>query len=262
MAIDPKNPYAAPTAPVADISQAAEAGQLVEGGRAVPSGNGWTWIVDGFDLFKLNPGIWILNLVILLGIMIVLSVIPLAGSVVLNLLYPVFSAGLMLGCRALMRNEPLEIAHLFAGFKEKTSELVMVGLLYLVGILAIGFVVALFVGFSVLSVMFSSRGMGSFNPATLLLGILVMAALMIPLLMAVWFAPALVVFHDLKPIDAMRQSFQGCLKNVVPFLVYGIIGLVLGILAFIPLGLGWLVWGPTVVGSIYASYRDIFLESA
>ena len=60
--------------------------------------------------------------------------------------------------------------------------------------------------------------------AAILLMVLVVMALSIPLAMAIWFAPALVVFHDLQPLDAMKQSFAGCLKNIVPFLVYGIIG--------------------------------------
>jgi uncharacterized membrane protein len=94
-----------------------------------------------------------------------------------------------------------------------------------------------------------------------MLGLLVALGLSVPLVMAMWFAPALIVFHDLKPMDALTQSFQGCLKNIVPFLVYGIITFVIGMLASIPAGLGWLIWGPTLIGSIYAGYRDIFLQS-
>jgi uncharacterized membrane protein len=93
-----------------------------------------------------------------------------------------------------------------------------------------------------------------------LLFVLVVMALLVPLVMAIWFAPALVVFHDVAPIEAMKQSFRACLKNVVPFLIYGIIVLGLGIVATIPFGLGWLVLGPTLIGSTYYSYRDIFLS--
>jgi hypothetical protein len=35
---------------------------------------------------------------------------------------------------------------------------------------------------------------------------------------------------------------------------------VLAILASIPFGLGWLVLGPVMICSVYASYRDIYLE--
>jgi len=255
-----KNPYAAPSAPVADLSAATDDGQLIEGGRTVPAGDGWQWIVDGFNLFKLNPGVWILNLIILLAISFALAFIPIIGPLATNLLYPVFVGGLMLGCHALRHNEPLEVAHLFAGFREKTGPLIMVAVLYLVGAVLIAIVVGVGFGVSMLGVMFGG-GAKSINVAAILLMLLVMMALFIPLLMAVWFAPALVVFHDLQPLDAMKQSFSGCLKNIVPFLVYGVIGFVLGILATIPFFLGWLVWGPTIVGSVYAGYRDIFVRA-
>jgi uncharacterized membrane protein len=105
------------------------------------------------------------------------------------------------------------------------------------------------------------KGGAAVNLPLLLLMALVAMALFLPLVMAVWFAPALVVFHDLPALDAMKQSFSGCLKNIVPFLVYGIIGFVLSFLATLVLLLGWLIWGPTLVGSVYASYRDIFVQS-
>ncbi|HTS53531.1 MAG TPA: BPSS1780 family membrane protein [Burkholderiales bacterium] len=254
-----KNPYAAPSAPVADVSRAADDGQLIVGGHAVPSGHGWQWIVDGFKLFKLNPGIWILNLIILVAITFALAFIPFIGQLALNLLFPVFTGGLMIGCHALAHNEPLEVAHLFAGFRDKAGPLILVAVLNLVGAFLIVIVVAALFGFSMFAVMF--KGGNTVNPAMVLLMALIMLALFIPLLMAVYFAPALVVFHDLQALDAMKQSFSGCLKNIVPFLVYGIIGLVIGILATIPLGLGWLVWGPTIVGSVYAGYRDIFVQA-
>jgi uncharacterized membrane protein len=58
----------------------------------------------------------------------------------------------------------------------------------------------------------------------------------------------------------MKASFTGCLRNVVPFLVYGIVGFVLAIVATIPLGLGWLVLGPVFAASVYTGYRDIYLR--
>ncbi len=46
----------------------------------------------------------------------------------------------------------------------------------------------------------------------------------------------------------------------MPFLVYGVIGLVLAILASIPIMLGWLALGPVFAASVYTSYRDIYIE--
>ena len=93
---------------------------------------------------------------------------------------------------------------------------------------------------------------------SVLLAMLVVMALAVPLYMALWFAPALIVLNKLKPVDAMKASFFGCLKNVVPFLVYGVIMMVLCMIAAIPMGLGFLILGPVGIASIYAGYRDIF----
>lgn len=90
------------------------------------------------------------------------------------------------------------------------------------------------------------------------IAMLVMLALLVPLAMAVWFAPALVVFHNVAPLEAMKASFFACLKNFVPFLVYGVILLVLCVIAMIPFGLGMLVMVPVMMGSVYASYVEIF----
>ncbi len=56
----------------------------------------------------------------------------------------------------------------------------------------------------------------------------------------------------------MKLSFAGSLRNILPSLIYGIVWIVLAIVATIPLLLGWLVLGPVSVASVYASYRDIF----
>jgi uncharacterized membrane protein len=88
-----------------------------------------------------------------------------------------------------------------------------------------------------------------------------MLALTVPLVMALWFAPALVVFNDQGAVEAMKGSFVGCLRNMLPFLVYGIIAVPLAFLATLPMMLGWLVFAPVIAASIYVGYRDIYYIS-
>jgi len=88
--------------------------------------------------------------------------------------------------------------------------------------------------------------------------LLIVVALFIPVTMAVWFAPALVMLDGIEPWPALKWSFFGCLKNMWPFLVYGLVFFVLAIVASIPFGLGWLLLGPVLIASVYTSYRDIF----
>jgi len=85
--------------------------------------------------------------------------------------------------------------------------------------------------------------------------------LFLPLLLLFWFAPALVVFHRLRPLAALHASLQACLKNGLPLLVYGMILLTLTFIAVLPAGLGMLILVPVLAGSVYAAYRDIFLAT-
>jgi len=71
----------------------------------------------------------------------------------------------------------------------------------------------------------------------------------------------LAAFHGVPGFAAMKQSFFACLKNIGPFMVYGVISMVLLVLAAIPFGLGLLVMIPTMIASLYISYKDVFADS-
>ena len=236
--------------------------------RVVDGGRGASWWSEGWRLFTPAVGVWILIILIIIALHVVGTLIPVVGSVALQVLLPVFTGGLMLGCRALDRGNPLTVAHLFAGFSQRTSPLLVVGLIYtglavLITLIVAAMMAAVF-GVTVLGMLTGSVeaaqtgiALGSVVVAVLL-GILFFLLLLLPLIMAVWFAPALVMLSGLSPVAALKASFLGCLRNVLPFLVYGAIGIVLAIVASIPFGLGWLALGPVTVASIYASYCDIF----
>ena len=59
------------------------------------------------------------------------------------------------------------------------------------------------------------------------IAVLVATLAALPLMMACWFAPALVMLRHDEPVAAMKTSFFACLANVLPMLVYGLIGIVL-----------------------------------
>jgi uncharacterized membrane protein len=254
------NPYAAPKAAVADAAVVPQ-GNFVPGGRGVSAGNGWSWFTGGWELFKKQPGMWIGLIVVAFIIMLVLALIPFLGSLALTVLGPVFAGGVMLGCKSLREGGELELGHLFAGFKDKFGTLAAVGAIYLVAAVVLALIVGLVTGAS----MFPARGGGDPTAGQtagaimgMLLAMLIMMALMIPVAMAIWFAPALVVVNGRGAVEAMKESFFGCLKNIVPMIVYGVVLLIASVIAAIPLGLGYLVLMPVVAGSIYAAYRDIY----
>ena len=193
--------------------------------RQVVAGQGWQWIVEGFDLFKKSPIIWVVLFIILLLIAIALHFIPILGPLVLYILSPVFLAGLMVGCKAQQSGEELEIAHLFAGFKKNTNSLITLGGVYLVGQIIIFGVMFIFGGGAIFALMRGGQPDLAAMTAALssaMLAVLIGLALYIPLVMALWFAPALVIFNDVQPVPALKSSFNACLKNIIPFFIYGI----------------------------------------
>jgi uncharacterized membrane protein len=256
------NPYATPKAAVAD--EPVPVGEYIPGGQNVPAARGWNWIADGWTLFKASPGLWIGMILVLIVILFAMAFLPIIGTVAQTLLTPVFMAGMVLGCRAIDDGSGLEFNHLFAGFKTNFASLIAVGALYLAGFVVILLVVMMIAGAGVVALMMGAGEQPDLAQTGalmgLLLGVLIALALSIPLVMAIWFAAPLVVFHNLGAVEAMKASFTGCLRNIVPFLVYGIIGFLLALLASIPIFLGWLVLGPVFAASIYTGYRDIYLK--
>lgn len=239
--------------------------RLIEPPRGNPAGAGVEWISEGWRLFARAPLMWVISVFVMLVIAIVVGIVPLIGSLALQVAQPVFLAGYVVACRSLETGGDFELEHLFAGFKRNFASLAIVGLIFLAGSLALFLVFAVFAGFGILMA-YMNGGMNDVYPAliasgmSIALGGLVVLALSVPLLMLYWFAPALVMMHDMTPWAAMKASFHGCLKNIIPFIVYGFVMLVLCIVAMIPVFLGLLVWVPVLVASTYAAYRSIYTE--
>jgi hypothetical protein len=230
--------------------------------RTVSSVHGWLWIREGFRLFLLAPGPWVLLWLIFLGVLMLAPWIPLVGGLISLLLQPVMTGGLMQGCRELDLGGELKITTLFTGLSRKNYPLVLLGVYSaLVSLVVFAPLLAslLKAGWSEVqqfpdSILHSD----SMWPLSLLLPILFSLLLMLPLVLATWFAPALVQLDQQTPLSAMRMSLEGCWNNSMAFLVYGLVTMLLMLLALISVGLGILVVGPVLIASIYAGYRDIF----
>ena len=213
---------------------------------------------------------WIVMIVLYAMFYVVLAILPGIGSLLGYLLYGVIGAGWLAAAHAVANGEKLEIDHLFAGFKSKTGPLFVLGAIYAGGLIAILVLMALFLAiglgasgaFGAILSGDSSQlaSIAGASIVTFMFAALVGLALLAPLLMALWFAPALVYFHNEPPLDALKVSFFACLKNMLPFLVYSMVMIILVVLAVIPLMLGFLVVGPLALISSYTSYRAVFAE--
>jgi len=231
----------------------------------MPAGRGTAWISEGFGFFKEDALSWIGVSLLFFIITIGVSVVPIVGSLAVYFLTTLFFGGLMLGCHARQQGGEFSVNHLFAGFSQNTPQLLILGGLYLAGNIIILILVIISILFLPGGGMEAMEKLAASNPEVIRemltfvsLIVLIAMALYLPLIMAIWFAPALVMLQEVTAVRAMQLSFKACLLNIVPYLIYGILALVLTILAAIPFGLGFLVLFPVITASIYAAWREIF----
>ena len=245
--------------------------------RAVSAGHGWTWITQGYALFRKGPASWLALILLLFASSKLLLGIPLLGLLFV-LLMPLFIVGLMEGCRALERGGALVPTHLLAGFQRNSAQLVTIGGISLMGNLLVMMIVMTLGGESIAAL---TKSVSQGTPPTpqmaqemqsaareVVRALLVGTAVSLPLLMALWYAPLLVYFNDLGPLQAMKWSFIACMRNVPAMFVYGLV-IMAGMFLAMPFSMAlrqydlalWLL-APVVLPSIYASYKDIFPPAA
>jgi uncharacterized membrane protein len=226
--------------------------------RQVTALNAIAWTKTGFQLFRAFPAMWIILFVIYLIIMVPISMIPGIGSIGSTLLAPIFAAGLMWGCQAITRGQDLEINHLFAGFKKNTRQLVLVGAIYMFSLLVIAVFVIMSMDKETIDAVMKGQALNPAQAGAMMLPLLIAMFLLVPVIMAYWYAPILAGLHSLSAGDAMKLSFNACLRNILPFLLYGLIFMALLVVAIIPFGVGLVIVVPWMMTSLYASYADIF----
>lgn len=216
-------------------------------------------------------------LVFLLGSGII-NWIPVIGAYLASMLVPGFSVGLMLACAASESGSPPQVRQLLIGFRHSGRPLLLLGALYLLGmLLALGASSAIDEGALMRQMLFGTAPSEAALENGSYAGALVLAALLAtPLLMAFWFSPLLVSWRQLGAGQAMFYSFFASLRNWRAFLVYGLIlfaGLMAASMLIAMLGVAAgagvaamrgallglaIVMMPAVTCSFYYSYQDIF----
>lgn len=231
--------------------------------RKVAASQGFLWLAAGFRLYRKNPLLLSAAFGVLFGVVMALGLIPVIGGSLSELASPLMVAGFMAAYRALDEGRELELPNFLAGVQGPAIPLMAVGAVQLLGTLLIGQVM-LGMGFDPVAMMAAAKEGASpaemqaiLNQATpaLLVGL----ALFAPLIMATWFAPALILFGGARPATALGVSLRAVARNWAAMLVNSFaLGLLLFFAALVPMLLGLLVAMPVLFGSLYASYQAIF----
>ena len=257
---EPRNPYSPPTASVeAPLPQRVESGPVIDNGRSVPIGNSTLWIKATYRLFSQRPWKWIGTMLLLALISIVASMLPLS-SLLTTLLWPVVAGGIASALDEQRQTQSFTLSSVFSGFGPRMPSLIAVGA---VGLLSYGImflVMSTMVGNDTALAIMGSGEQLSVIPPGFWSAMIVTMVLTIPLTAATFLATPLIMLHGARPVDAMRMSFFGCMKNILPWIVSGVLMFFLVLVSIIPLLLGLFVTLPMAVMLFYSMYRDIFLD--
>jgi uncharacterized membrane protein len=255
---------------------------------------GLAWLAEAYRMFREARLPWVILLALYYLLMVLLSVVPYVSHVLPALVKPVFAVGLLAAAWTQERGGRPSLSHLFQGFRANLQALLALGVMLVVGVIAAVLATSLFDGGLLVDLL--SREQPLATPETVdkerstpadelvkvgkLQGSLLVAALLaMPTILALWFAPALVVFQDAGPATALGASLRAALANWRPLLVYALAVLLFGALLPIIVAqfvvmllpsqttiwivfvgyLGYaLMFFATLHISDYVSYRDIF----
>jgi uncharacterized membrane protein len=254
-----RNPYAPPAAPVADPSGPAyEAGALIENGRQVPVGHCTLWIKGTFELFFQAPWKWI-GVVLLFAVPWLASTLVPFSILATTLLYPVVLGGVACALDSQRRTRSFALSDVFAGFGPRFASLAGIGCVAILSTI---------MNFAVLNAMLGPEAALAFAfnaakvetlPPNFVSAMLVCTVASLPITAATFCAAPLVTLHGAGAVRAMKMSFFGCLKNIVPWILYGLLMFLIIAASAVPLLLGLFVTIPAALIAFYPIYRDVFV---
>ncbi len=220
--------------------------------RKVSAAAAMEWFKKGWQIFMADPVAWVLISLLFLLITIVLMVVPLLGSLVYYLIAPALMAGMLRAAQDSLEGRQVRVEQLFSVLLEPTARqpMLMLGAI----LVAANFLVSL-LGLGAIGMV--GGHMGGMAGVGLFGGLL---ALIVSVLIgaAFFFAPADVLFRNTPPVEAIKRSFSAVIGNIWAMTVFGVIYFLLSIIASIPLGLGWLVLVPVLMGALYMAYQEIY----
>ena len=194
--------------------------------------HGIVWLKAAYAMFRQAPLVWLLVLFTYYLLVAIAGLGPWApiGQVVAGVLKPVFAVGFLAAAWTQERGGRPKLEHLFRGFRSNLYALIALGFVFIVGMTL-----------AVLSTMLVDGGMligvvsGSVKPTEQMLAggkpqlaLLLGALCALPTVLALWFAPALVVFHDAGAVTALGTSLTAAMANWRAVAVYGIAVFALG----------------------------------
>ena len=223
------------------------------------------WLAQGWQLFWRKPGIWVLMALSCFLSLFVAGLIPVVNRVLAMVLLQIFAGGMVAAARHLHQGGDMKLAEVLEGFRSHAGNLAIVGMLLGLALTLAGFAtMAISLVASAITRLLEGAPFGlDMLWNSLFADWLVSAAFTVAMLIALWFAPALVMLDRRPPFEAMQLSFRACMFNPGATAILALLlSIAVPTVISLTLGFGILLVIPMVATTLYCSYRDVFGEEA
>lgn len=234
--------------------------------RRLESERGIAWITESWAVFRRDPGLWILIVIVSFIASITVGKIPLIGMLVSQVLSSLVLGGMTLVAMKLRRGEGVWLGDFIAVLWHRgIVTLVLVSLIgaALTALVAQGVVLYYMDGGGRELLEQVQNGGSSLALVSMFTGgVLLLALLLVPVSAMLWFAVPLALLRGLGVRDTLQASCAGVFANAMPLLAYGVASLLLLIAGTLAALLGLLVALPMLGISMLLSFEDVFPEPA
>lgn len=251
-----------------------------------PASRGIGWLRESWAMFGRARPAWLVlvalyYLILLMANWLLGAIHPALGQAVPMLFKPVFAVGFLAAAWAQERGRAPHPRDLFRGFRSNVAALLGCGLAMILGLVAAVAVASIVSENRLMEIVSGAQAPSDelLRDPRLQLGLVAGALVALPVTLALWYAPALIVFQDANARPALGASLRAALANWRPMLVYALAVFVFGAIlpvaalqlffAIVPSGIATVVgqvllaiWGIMLAATLhvsdYVSYRDIF----
>ncbi|MCQ8896559.1 hypothetical protein NQT62_08955 [Limnobacter humi] len=191
---------------------------------------GWEWLMSGLALFRKKPSeLFLLGNTYLFLLLFVGMLIPMLGPAVVTLLTPTLGFGIMLAGKMIKSGLRVSPAVLFAGLspahRPHLPRLFQLGFIYTACFAVIKLLAHALLG---PQPMLDVSNLQKIDPAHIVQFYEYMATYLslvaltsLPVILAFWYAPVLVVWHGMSAGQALFSSWIAVWRNKSAFLIFG-----------------------------------------
>jgi len=199
----------------------------------LPAIAGWTWVKEGFALFRKQPAEISTLFLAYMFLMMAIGFLPLVGQVLPLVLIPAFSMAFMQACLQIEQGKKVYPNLLLTGFRTPAlGRLLRLGVLYLVAAIIAVAASALVDGGVFWEIMSGQKNLDAetIRGSNLSLSMMFSAAVYTPAAMAFWYAAPLIMWQDMGIGKAIFYSFFAVKRSGTAFLVYGLSWVLIGVI--------------------------------